>query len=161
MKYLVEIIKALYSIKDAIKEDDKNNGGEQNSNDNGLYGADGIIVLDGDNNNNDVFLSQKELIDDFKENSDKYANGEYGRRIVYLYTKSDIDKLLKPIHGMIAERRNIPAENFRFYTDFLNQNNLSLYELDALQNLESFSDYDKQKIIEKLGNNVYVFKYIQ
>lgn len=162
-KFAKELINALLAIAKAIKGDDKNNGGG-NSNDNGLYGADGIIVVNGYNpeQDNKVFLSQKELIDDFKENVDKYTNGAYGRTIKYLYTENNIDKLFKPTEGIIGKTYQVASDQFQFSTNFLNEYSLEYYQLVSIQDyLEGgqISESDVEKITEKLGNNVYVFKY--
>lgn len=160
---LKELIRAIYEIAKAIKGDDGNNGGG-NSNDNGLYGADGIIVVNGINQEQDnkVFLSQKELFDDFKQNVDKYINGSYGRIIQYLYTENNIDKLLKPTQGVIGNSYQVQNQQFQFSTNFLNEYSLEHYELISVQDyleLGQIGESDVQKIIEKLGNNVYLFQY--
>lgn len=147
---LKELIKAIYEIAKAIKGDDGNNGGG-NSNDNGLYGADGIIVTKGDEQEESkVFLSQKELFDDFKTNNQYYINNGSGRYISFLYTQNNIDKLLKPIDGTLGEALLL--------INFLSERILQDYELVSIQN--SFQESDVQKIVERLGNNVYLFRQI-
>lgn len=166
MKALLEILKALYAIRDALRGENGNDGGGNNQQDidNGLYGADGIIVVNGINQEQDnkVFLSQKELFDDFKQNVDKYINGSYGRVIQYLYTENNIDKLLKPTQGVIGNSYQVQNQQFQFSTNFLNEYSLEHYELISVQDyleLGQIGESDVQKIIEKLGNNVYLFQY--
>ena len=155
---LKELIKAIYEIAKAIRGDDGNGGGE-NSNDNGLYGADGIFISIGnEQEESKVFLSQNELFNDFKENVDEYINGGYGRSIYFLYTENNIDKLLKPTQGTIGKTYDVPNEQFMFSANFLNEYSLQTYELVSIQNY--FNESDVQKIAERLGNNVYVFQHI-
>jgi hypothetical protein len=127
---LKELIRAIYEIAKAIKGDDGNGGGET-SNDNGLYGADGILVQD-DEHGSFVYLSQKELFDDFKVNFQQYINGGYGRNIYFLYTENNIDKLLKPTTGSIGKTYQVSSEQFQFFINFLNEHSLEDYELISI-----------------------------
>lgn len=148
---LKELIKAIYEIAKAIKGDDGNNGGGANTNDNGLYGADGILVQD-DVYGSFVYLSQKELFDDFKINYQQYFNDGNGRYITFLYTKNNIDKLLKPTTGIIGKISEDPIEKFE--VAFLDEESLESYEFVSVQGF--LNESDVQKIVEKLGNNVYL-----
>lgn len=151
---LKELIRAIYEIAKAIKGNNGESGGGETSNDNGLYGADGIIVTEGDEQEESkVFLSQKELFDDFKANVLQYVNGGVGRNICFLYTENNIDKLLKPTSGVIGMTDDAPSEQFQFSANFLNEDNLETFELLSIQ--DHFSESDVQKVAEKLGNNVY------
>ena len=158
MKVAEELIRAVYEIAKAIKGDDGNGGGET-SNDNGLYGADGIIVTDGkEQEKSKVFLSQKELFDDFKTNVLQYDNSGNVRDVYFLYTENNIDKLLKPTTGIIGKINEYPDEHFQ--VRFVDKDGLENYELISIQNYfvqNEIGESNAQKIIEKLGNNVYIF----
>lgn len=151
MKVAEEFIRALYAIRDAIKGNNGESGGRENTNDNGLYGADGIIVLaDSKQEDSKVFISHKELFDDFKTNNQYYINNGSGRKISFLYTQNNIDKLLKPRDGALGKAL--------LHINFLSEDILQNYQFVSIQN--DFQESDVQKIVERLGNNVYVFEQI-
>ena len=100
------------------------------------------------------------MFDDFKEDVGKYINVGYGRTILYLYTENNIDKLLKPTQGKIGLFVDGGNDLSQFSTNFLNEFSLSNYQLVPIQDYDVIDESDIQKIVERLGNNVYVFRII-
>lgn len=148
MKVAEEIIRALYNIRDAIKGNNgASGGGNEQSVDNGLMGADAVAVGYGGSD------KSLEIIDNFTDLSewvintfnDVSYNKGYGTTIRFLYKNNNFDKLGKPTVGefSIGEEMSNPELNdsssrdLKLRINYVVESTIDNYVIDPFTILEN------------------------